>query len=113
MTSTISRKKRNEITWALLGRKQGIGRKVGENVPGVSPLRAHTRKAPGTRVRGHAKPTSHWKRRPRVSGPSQMIDETAMPDTAIETVIAMGSVHPVSTRWPIAYDVNDPTNAPA
>ena len=42
-----------------------------------------------------------------------MSNETASPDNAIETVMAVGSVHPESTRWPIAYEVNDPASAPA
>ena len=78
---------------------------LGEDVPDVS-------KMTGGQA-GQSEQILDCKRRPRVSGPSQMSADTAIPDIAIEAVIAPGRVQPASTRRPIASDVNDPASAPA
>jgi len=38
---------------------------------------------------------------------------TAVPDAAIAIAIALGSGMPVSRRYPIPDEVNDPASAPA
>ena len=42
-----------------------------------------------------------------------IIVATISPDRAMAAVIAPRRVQPLSTRWPIASEVNDPASAPA
>ena len=83
---------------------------LGEDVPDVSKMKARRR----PRGRSDARRTFIENVCRASPGPSQIDQrDTPGPKPRSPWSWRVGSVHPVSTRWPIAYDVNEPTSAPA